>query len=310
MITYVDGNFFASPARVLVNTVNTVGVMGKGIAKEFKTIYPDMFKRYQKLCESGNLTIGQLDLYKTPNKWVLNFPTKKHWRSPSKPEYIEAGLKAFVELYANYGIDSIAFPALGCGNGGLNFPEVVKPLMEKYLSNLPITIFTYPHKRNFGLPEYLSQKEMKLWLQSEPRSLAFSQVWDDVIELLEEKKKFKTLNSESKFEAITNNDEGNPGIRIFKPESELIHKSDILDFWQQLRLFGFYVSTSAPAGLERRLSYLMSIFRELPYIGVVKLEAQNKPAAMKGLQYYEPLLKQRSNGRSEQVGENVQLSLW
>ena len=91
MITYVTGNLFESPAQVLVNTVNTVGVVGKGIAKEFKIIYPMMFKRYQELCESGDFEIGKLWLWKSANKWVLNFPTKKHWRNPSHLSYIING---------------------------------------------------------------------------------------------------------------------------------------------------------------------------------------------------------------------------
>ena len=98
MITYVSGDLFESPARVLVNTVNTVGVMGKGIAKEFKILFPEMFQRYRELCETRQFNIGNLYLYKTPHKWILNFPTKKHWRSPSRPEYIEEGLRKLVSV--------------------------------------------------------------------------------------------------------------------------------------------------------------------------------------------------------------------
>ncbi len=85
MITYVSGDLFKTPARVLVNTVNTVGVMGKGVAKEFKRLFPQMFQEYRGACENKKFDIGNLFLYKTPNKWVLNFPTKRHWRNPSRP---------------------------------------------------------------------------------------------------------------------------------------------------------------------------------------------------------------------------------
>src|SRR5206468_4250004 len=104
MISYVTGDLFSAPAKVLVNTVNVVGVMGKGIALRFKQIYPEMFREYQALCESGELQIGTLWIYRTPHKWILNFPTKKHWRDPSKPDYIEAGLKKFVASYSAQGI--------------------------------------------------------------------------------------------------------------------------------------------------------------------------------------------------------------
>ena len=97
MITYTRINIFESNAQVLVNTVNTVGVMGKGLAKEFKRLYPNMFDNYQNYCDKDQLKIGKLHLYKTRNKQILNFPTKQNWRSASKLEYIESGLKSFIK---------------------------------------------------------------------------------------------------------------------------------------------------------------------------------------------------------------------
>lgn len=111
MITYVAGNLFTSPAQVLVNTVNTQGVMGKGIALQFRKTFPDMFKKYQDLCETNKIDIGVLWIYKTPHKWILNFPTKRHWRNPSRAEYIEIGLRKLSEKFNELGIYSIAFPA-------------------------------------------------------------------------------------------------------------------------------------------------------------------------------------------------------
>ena len=148
MILYVQGDLFQSPAQVLVNTVNTVGVMGKGVALQFKRHFPEMFAKYSELCEKGDFNVGSLWLYKTPNKWVLNFPTKRHWRQPSRIEYVESGIKKFVETYSSMGIHSIAFPPLGCGNGQLDFRSQVQPLMEKYLQPLPIEVFVYPEKDN------------------------------------------------------------------------------------------------------------------------------------------------------------------
>ena len=142
MITYLKGDIFSSPAQVLVNTVNTVGVMGKGVALEFKKRYPAMFKSYERVCDEKQLEIGKLLLWKGPEKWVLMFPTKKHWRSPSKLEYIEAGLQKFADTYVEKGIASIAFPRLGCGNGGLDWEEV-RPLMERYLERLSIPVYVY-----------------------------------------------------------------------------------------------------------------------------------------------------------------------
>ena len=137
------GDIFESKATTLVNTVNCVGVMGKGIALEFKNRYPMMFKEYTSLCEQGLVRPGvpyyYSDLYGTS---VLNFPTKDHWRSPSKLSYIVSGLKWFRDNYEDCGITSIAFQPLGCGNGGLAW-ELVGPIMYTMLKDLPIEIEIY-----------------------------------------------------------------------------------------------------------------------------------------------------------------------
>jgi O-acetyl-ADP-ribose deacetylase (regulator of RNase III) len=143
MLKYTDLSLFDSPAQTLVNTVNTVGVMGKGIALEFRQRYPDMFLKYKDHCSAGLLDIGKLYLYRTEHHWVLNFPTKRHWRNPSKPEWIELGLEKFAATYLAQGITSVSFPQLGCGNGGLNWESDVQPLMVKYLEKLPIPVYVH-----------------------------------------------------------------------------------------------------------------------------------------------------------------------
>ena len=137
------GDLFESQALTLVNTVNCVGVMGKGIAKTFKEKYPNMFKEYVSLCNEGKVKPGRPYLYKDLcGRSVLNFPTKDHWRSPSKLSYIVSGLEWFRENYENLGILSIAFPPLGCGNGGLEW-STVGPIMFQKLKDLPIEIELY-----------------------------------------------------------------------------------------------------------------------------------------------------------------------
>ena len=143
MITYVQGDIFESSAKLLVNPVNTAGVMGKGLALEFKKRYPAMFNEYRRLCENGEFQVGDLGLYKSDDRWILNFPTKRDWRDKSTEEIIEAGLQKFIGMYADTGIESVAFPMLGCGLGGLDWETQVRPLMELYLQPLPIEIFIY-----------------------------------------------------------------------------------------------------------------------------------------------------------------------
>lgn len=127
-----NGNLFDSRCQTLVNTVNCIGVMGKGIALEFKRRYPAMFEVYRRICQQGLLEVGKLQLWKGSDHWVLNFPTKQHWRDQSQMEWIEEGLRKFVATYREKNITSIAFSMLGCGNGGLDKEEVL-PLMQKYL---------------------------------------------------------------------------------------------------------------------------------------------------------------------------------
>lgn len=142
MIKFTQGNIFDSKAQTLVNTVNCVGVMGKGLAKEFRDRWPDMFNAYQAACKKGEVRSGKPFLYKDLYKIILNVPTKDNWKEPSKYEFVEAGLKAIRDHFQEWGIKSIALPPLGCGLGGLDWAQV-KALMVKYLDELPIDVEVY-----------------------------------------------------------------------------------------------------------------------------------------------------------------------
>ena len=138
MIRYSNSTVFNIDADALVNTINTVGVMGAGIALEFALRYPEMFEDYKDKCDKKMLSIGKVDYYQD-NILIVNFPTKWHFKYPSQIKWIEDGLKDFVNTYKDYDFKTIAFPKLGCANGGLSWSDV-KPLMEKYLSDLDIEV--------------------------------------------------------------------------------------------------------------------------------------------------------------------------
>lgn len=139
----VIGNMFESTYHTLVNTVNCVGVMGKGIAYEFKKRYPAMFKDYVNRCYAGLVKLGEPYYFSDlQGASIVNFPTKGHWRSASRLRDIEDGLRYFKEYYWEWKIQSVAFPALGCGNGGLMW-ENVRPIMHFYLDPLPIPVEVY-----------------------------------------------------------------------------------------------------------------------------------------------------------------------
>lgn len=148
-IKHIKGNIFSSKCQTLVNTVNCMGVMGKGIALVHKLRYPEMYLEYREHCKNKLIKIGSLWLYtkKENAPWILSFPTKFHWKYPSKIEWIEQGLQKFVETYDKKGINSIAFPLLGTHNGSLE-TNVVNELMERYLSKCSIDIEIYDYDPN------------------------------------------------------------------------------------------------------------------------------------------------------------------
>lgn len=140
MITLTKGNLLEADAEVLVNTVNCQGFMGKGIALQFKKAFPENFKAYERACRAGEVQPGRMFIFPTGSmmnpKYIINFPTKRHWREKSRMEDIESGLKALVEEVRRLKVLSIALPPLGCGLGGLDW-RVVKPAIERAFAELP-----------------------------------------------------------------------------------------------------------------------------------------------------------------------------
>ena len=251
--------------------------MGKGIAKEFKKIYPEMFEKYQKLCEENIFTIGKLWLYKTTNKWILNFPTKTTWRKPSKIEYIEKGLKTFVKGYAKLGITSIAFPPLGCGNGELNWEKQISPLMEKYLKPLPIDIFIYLFRKTKLYPEHKNIKSMKAWLRFEPETLGFVEVWEDLIEKIGKGITLESLVNKSKFTVRTKITSSEKGVELsLHNQQRFVDYEDLCELWNQIRSYGFNMKNILPASLENVADQLFTLLAKLPYCMPVMVNTDYK----------------------------------
>lgn len=140
MIELGTGNLLKADVEALVNTVNCVGIMGKGIALQFKQAYPENFKAYERACRAGKVRPGKMFIVptnKTQNpKLIVNFPTKRHWKGKSKIEDIQSGLDALIHDVKELGITSIALPPLGCGLGGLSWSDV-KPLIEEAFAEVP-----------------------------------------------------------------------------------------------------------------------------------------------------------------------------
>lgn len=286
MLTYVNSSLFESPAQTLVNTVNTVnteGVMGKGIAAVFKRLYPEMYQEYRRLCQEGKLDVGKLYIYRTSNKIVVNFPTKKHWRQRSRAEDIEAGLKKFVARYTDYGISSVSFPQLGCGHGELDWERQVQPMMEYYLRDLPIPVYIhlYP-KPPECIPERLDVDYARQ-ARLERQRISTDRLWQDLrglvgqayqltlfgplVEMDEERILFKRLN-----------DEGKPVV---------VYREDIEDLWNILRLRGTVREADMPQPIREdgASNWLFELLVRLDYIQPIMLRTRSEGALTQGLRY-------------------------
>lgn len=148
MIHFTRGNLLEADAEALVNTVNTVGVMGKGIALMFKEAFPKNFQEYETACERGEVEVGRMFVTERSAlagpRWIVNFPTKKHWRNRTKLEWVESGLADLRRVIEEKKIRSIAIPPLGCGNGGRDWTTEIRPLIVRSLQDLPdvgITVY-------------------------------------------------------------------------------------------------------------------------------------------------------------------------
>lgn len=269
MITYIRGDLFNSPAQVLVNTVNTVGVMGKGIALDFKNRYPDMFKEYQKICDKNLLEISKLLLWKNSDKWVLLFPTKEHWRSSSKLSYIEDGLKKFVKTYEKLGIESIAFPKLGCGNGGLDWNDV-RPIMEGYLNKLPIKIYVYLSEYKDVTEEHNQPLEMENWIKENFDSIGFNFIKEDL------KNKFKINNQilidDFKLKYLSWEDDK---LILYNGKEIIIKEEELCDFWNYIRDVGIIDVSRLPTRFMEYGSIMLDILNRLEYLDPIVIVDSN-----------------------------------
>jgi O-acetyl-ADP-ribose deacetylase (regulator of RNase III)/uncharacterized protein YwgA len=188
MVKVMIGDIFNSEAQTLVNTVNCVGVMGKGIAFEFKKRFPDMFRDYAARCQRGEVKLGEPYLYKSiVPPWILNFPTKDHWRSLTKVKDIEAGLEYLLAHYQEWDITSIAVPPLGSGLGQLEW-RIVGPVLFQYLNKMDIDVELFAP---YGTPTdqleltfLLAERHPGQLTLADPESTWIDASWVALVEIL------------------------------------------------------------------------------------------------------------------------------
>lgn len=200
-MSYIEkkGNIFNSKVMAVVNTVNCVGAMGKGIALDFKLRFPEMFKEYQRICFQHLLKPGQILPYKKSTPIILNFAIKEDWKDPSKVEWVEETLQKFVNNYKKLGITSIAFPWMGAMNGGIPL-ETIKYLTRKYLSSLEdIDVEVYDFDPDvpchlFNALKYIVDTNALTLIELEEYSLIKSRYWEKIIDAVKDKNT-KSMNN-------------------------------------------------------------------------------------------------------------------
>jgi O-acetyl-ADP-ribose deacetylase (regulator of RNase III) len=169
VVEFVTGNLLEADAEALVNTVNTKGVMGKGVALQFKRAFPENYKAYRAACSAGRVQLGRMFVFDSGRmerpRYIINFPTKDHWRSRSRLTDIDAGLEDLRRVLTELQIESVALPPLGCGLGGLRWADV-RPRIEGALGTLPVGVLVYePH--GAPTPEEMPERRAR------PRMTAF-----------------------------------------------------------------------------------------------------------------------------------------
>ena len=290
MITYLETSLFASPAQVLVNTVNTIGVMGRGLAKEFKDIYPEMFAIYSDLCKKHEIQIGTLLLYQSSNKWVLNFPTKHHFRYPSKLEFVESGLQSFVSSFADHGLTSVAFPQLGCGTGGLDWEGEVRPLMEHYLRPLPIDTYIHVVRDRRPISPAWTSTERKERLRGELPVVPFSAF---LVDLMQVAKRSAAMDphEEQQSWASGEEDDGSAFLFLDGERQVTLQQDDLRAIWQQLQSFGLVAKDNLPLDDDSDAELVFDSLARLDYLKRAQWSGdwdKMRMIASSGLQFVPP----------------------
>ena len=231
-----------------------------------------MFREYQSLCERGLLQVGKLHLYKTPNKWILNFPTKRHWRQPSQVAFIRCGTGE-VRADASSDMASLASLSRSLAAATVSWTGTYRcgPQWRSFLDPLPISVFVHlADLQDPFTPEHRNIAAIRKWLRSEPESLAFDEVWHELGEHLTEPQNFQTLNAPKCFSARLDREAMDIIISTSSTEYRITNEA-LIELWQLVRQSGFVSALNMPSGLSGVCDQLVTLLTRLPYVEPVTI---------------------------------------
>ncbi len=294
MLTIVYGDLFMSPARVLVNPVNTVGTMAGDLGEDFRQVYPEMFAAYQRLCEADQLNVGQLMLYRTPHKWILNLPVKRHYRAIIRLDAVEMGLRRIAALYAEQCFTSISLPFVALRDSPSD-DQALMGLLRSYLGTLPIMVYVH-------LPADPRLQEARhtittlaRWLNGTPQHVSFETFWRGIASIVRRHPELKTLEAGRPFSVTFRRDETNPRLMSLKlicdEQTTFIPQTLLRDLWQYVLLAGYAHPRHLPGGLDAVGEIIVTLLSKLSYMRPLRLQPSDQAAAI-GLHYIPPVTRE------------------
>jgi hypothetical protein len=290
MIITVACDVFLSPATVLVNPVNTAGVMGSGISAEFKRFFPAIFEEYRALCDAGKFKLGRVWLARSANKRILHLPIKSHWRAAARREDIEAGVQLLASRWADWGIGSLAFPEFG--DGELRWESDIRPLLESALGALPIPVYlhTYDQKLDTGR----NLRRLDALLNKPPAWVNMARFWRDLRRGLSKVGGQLTSLDQQGFSAQIEVTARRTRLMITPAdggEAVVLLESQLTELWVALQSAGLLMAWQFPGALEVYTPYLIPLLDVLEYVMAVKTGITGEHGMLNALLFVPPALQ-------------------
>jgi O-acetyl-ADP-ribose deacetylase (regulator of RNase III) len=267
MLITVETEIFHSPARVLVNPVNTAGVMSSGVSAEFKRFFPDAFSRYRSLCEAGQIEPGRLFFYRADFRTVLHLPIKRHWRTTSTAEIVETGLQKLAAIWADQGIHTLAIPRFA--EGELDWDTVIRPMLEIYLAPLPIPVYLH-HQ---SMPDTRrSIRQIDQSLNQPSQYLPFNRIWKDLGRIVRRTYGQFTTEDHRSY-TVAFQDGARYSRLVITPDGETsvsVGAPSLTELWDMLQSARMLLPSQFPSGLEAIAPYLIPLLAKTDYMRVVR----------------------------------------